>query len=129
MKTLTSTIIALLLTVTLAACSGSDDNAGSSSKSTTTTTEATTTTQAKSTSTVGGMDRETGMNTQANYDKYKATTTATTVLTRDEAFDRAFQLCGEGGPELLNGQPLSSFPNDSALVKAYCPDRESTFGN
>lgn len=128
MKTLTSTIIALLLTVTLAACSGSDDNAGSSSKSTTTTTEATVTTQAESTPTTGGMDTETGMNTEARYEKYKATTTAA-VLTRDEAFGRAFQLCGEGGQELLNGQPLSSFPTDSILVKAYCPDREPLFNN
>ena len=49
------------------------------------------------------------------------------LIDREDAAVRSGLLCsGNGGP-IFDHAPLTDFPTDLALVRAYCPDKEKHF--
>lgn len=62
------------------------------------------------------------------YDTYvslAATIEGAEVIERSDAAIRASLLCGSDDmSKMLGGVPLTEFPTDLALVRAYCPDKE-----
>ena len=47
------------------------------------------------------------------------------VIGREDAATRAALNCSGAAKSMYGGVPLSQFPTDLALVRAYCPDKES----
>ena len=49
------------------------------------------------------------------------------VIPREDAAIRASLLCSGSAKEMLGGVPISEFPTDLALIRAYCPKMESEY--
>ncbi len=49
------------------------------------------------------------------------------VFPKDDAAIRASLLCSGSAKEMLGGVPISEFPTDLALIRAYCPKMESDY--
>ena len=49
------------------------------------------------------------------------------VIPKDDAAIRASLLCSGSAKEMLGGVPISEFPTDLALIRAYCPKMESEY--
>ena len=49
------------------------------------------------------------------------------VISRDDAAIRASLLCSGSAKDMLGGVPISEFPTDLALIRAYCPEMESDY--
>jgi len=65
---------------------------------------------------------------QSPYDRYVtlAGELGGDVIEQPDAATRAALLCQAGGAEsFLGGVPITEFPTDLALVRAYCPEREA----
>jgi hypothetical protein len=49
------------------------------------------------------------------------------VIPKEDAAIRASLLCSGSAKEMLGGVPISEFPTDLALIRAYCPKMESEY--
>jgi hypothetical protein len=94
-----------------AGCGGGSTTAPSSSGAPTTTQAAPTTTQ------------------RDDYAKYLELTAhlGGETIGKDDAATRALLLCNGSAKSMLGGVSITNFPTDIALIRAYCPDKESIY--
>jgi hypothetical protein len=112
-KTLAGVLAVSMAALLFAGCGGSD------SISNPTTSGAPSTTQAVTTSTQ-----------RDDYAKYLELTAQLggKVIPKDDAPIRAALLCNGSAKSMLGGVSITNFPTDLALIRAYCPDKESIYG-
>ena len=113
-KTLAGILAVSIAALLFAGCGG-----GNSSSPTPTTTGASTTTQPATTTTQ-----------RDDYAKYLELTAQLggKVIPKDDAAIRAALLCNGSAKSMLGGVSITNFPTDLALIRAYCPDKESIYG-
>ena len=49
------------------------------------------------------------------------------IIARGDAAIRASLLCSGAAKSMLGGVPITEFPTDLALIRAYCPTKESNY--
>jgi hypothetical protein len=49
------------------------------------------------------------------------------TIEKDDAAIRAALLCNGSAASMLGGVSIQNFPTDLALIRAYCPDKESIY--
>lgn len=64
-----------------------------------------------------------------DYETYKKLSTELggDVIEKSDAATRAQLLCSGSAKSMLGGMKIDNFPTDLALIRAYCPDKESIY--
>jgi hypothetical protein len=110
-KTLAGVLAVSIAALLFAACSGGSSAAPTTSGAPSTTQAVTTTTQ------------------RDDYARYLELTAQLggKVIGKDDAATRALLLCNGSAKSMLGGVSITNFPTDLALIRAYCPDKESIY--
>ena len=110
-KTLAGVLAVSIAALMFASCGGGSSSAPTTSGTPTTTRAETTTTQ------------------RDDYAKYLDLTAQLggKTIGKDDAATRALLLCNGSAKSMLGGVSITNFPTDLALIRAYCPDKESIY--
>jgi len=124
-------IAVLVAGLAMSACGGSSDTSSSDTSSSDTSSSDTSSSDTSSSDT-SSSDTSSSVSMaddDSPYPKYLELVEelAGDVISRDDAAIRASLLCSGSAKEMLGGVPISEFPTDLALIRAYCPEMESEY--
>jgi len=119
-------IAVLVAGLAMSACGGSSDTSSSDTSSSDTSSSDTSSSDTSSSDTSSSVSMA---DDDSPYPKYLELVEelAGDVISRDDAAIRASLLCSGSAKEMLGGVPISEFPTDLALIRAYCPEMESEY--